>query len=523
VITLLRHREPHSRVEPGENLRDALVVAVCAILISIVAAQRPSFWTDEAATISAATRPMSELRDLLASIDAVHGLYYLVMHAWFLVFPATEFWARVPSALFIGAAGAGVVVLGRQLSTRAVAITAGMVFAVLPRTTWAGIEARSAAMSIAAAVWVTVLCVAATRRNSPQWWVGYGLAVIAASLVHPFLALLVFAHWLLVTRLAGCRRIVTAWVITVACAGVVVAPYFAFIRTQRSQVDWISPVGGNTLVQVLGDQNFPPVFASRHRLANPAGHVTPEILHAMLLAWALVLPFMAVVAVLGFAAFRRRHTAARYVGPNSRLTIMVAAAWIAVPTVIVVAYSVIGEPLYQPRYLAFTTPAMALLIGIAVVTVARSPQSIALVAAVLMLAAAPNYLAQRLPHSKLGSDYSQVADLVKSRAGAGDCLQADDAVDDMIGRLKAARPDAFRALRDDGEARPPVDADTLFGPRRDSVSWADWLATCPTVWTIAEADAAPSGMPAYAVLRHNGFRVVHRWQFNLTQVIESRR
>lgn len=523
MITLLRHGESHGRVDSGERFGDAFAVAACAALISIAAAQRPSFWTDEAATISAATRPLSELRDLLGSVDAVHGLYYLVMHAWFLVFPATEFWARVPSALFTGAAGAGVVLLGWQLSTRAVAVTAGVVFAILPRTTWAGMEARPAAMSIAAAAWVTVLCVTATRRNSPAWWVGYGLALVAASLVHPFLALVVFAHGVLVTRLADGRRAVTAWLVTVMCAGLAVAPYFAFLRTQRAQVDWISPVGGNTLVQVLGDQNFPPVFSGRHRLADPSAQVTPEILHAMLLAWALVFPFMVVVAVLGYAAFRRRGTAARYVGPNSRLTVMVAVAWIAAPTVVVVAYSVVGEPLYQPRYLAFTTPAVALLIGMAVVTVARSPQSIALVAAVLMLAAAPNYLAQRLPYAKLGSDYSQVADLVKSQAGPADCLHADDASDDMVGRLKAARPDAFRRLRDDAEVRPAVDADTLFAPRRDSAASADRLATCPTVWTIVEADVAPSALPAYKPLRDSGFRVVHRWQFNLTQVIESRR
>ena len=52
---------------------------------------------------------------MLGNIDAVHGLYYLLMHGWFAVFPATEFWSRLSSSLAVGIAAAGVVVLGKQL------------------------------------------------------------------------------------------------------------------------------------------------------------------------------------------------------------------------------------------------------------------------------------------------------------------------------------------------------------------------------------------------------------------------
>lgn len=64
------------------------------------------------ATISAsASRTLPELWSLLGHIDAVHGLYYLLMHGWFAIFPPTELWSRLPSCLAIGAAAAGVVVL----------------------------------------------------------------------------------------------------------------------------------------------------------------------------------------------------------------------------------------------------------------------------------------------------------------------------------------------------------------------------------------------------------------------------
>ncbi|PRC62699.1 hypothetical protein C6A85_01690, partial [Mycobacterium sp. ITM-2017-0098] len=66
---------------------------------------------------------------LLHHVDAVHGLYYLLMHGWFAVAPVSEGWSRLPSSLMIGAAAAGVVVLGRQLTTSSVGLCAGVVFA----------------------------------------------------------------------------------------------------------------------------------------------------------------------------------------------------------------------------------------------------------------------------------------------------------------------------------------------------------------------------------------------------------
>ena len=68
---------------------------------------------------------------MLGDVDAVHGLYYLSMHGWFQVFPATEFWSRVPSGLAVGGVAAGVAVLGRQLSSRQVGLSAGIICACL--------------------------------------------------------------------------------------------------------------------------------------------------------------------------------------------------------------------------------------------------------------------------------------------------------------------------------------------------------------------------------------------------------
>lgn len=41
---------------------------------------RPSFWYDEAATVSAARRPVAEIIDLVGNVDLVHAAYYFVIH-----------------------------------------------------------------------------------------------------------------------------------------------------------------------------------------------------------------------------------------------------------------------------------------------------------------------------------------------------------------------------------------------------------------------------------------------------------
>ena len=106
-----------ARLRPRGRRLDPWLIAVLAAAISAGWAGRPSLWFDEGATISAsANRTLPELWKLLGHIDAVHGLYYLLMHGWFAIFPPTEFWSRFPSCLAIGGAAAGVVVFTRQFA-----------------------------------------------------------------------------------------------------------------------------------------------------------------------------------------------------------------------------------------------------------------------------------------------------------------------------------------------------------------------------------------------------------------------
>jgi mannosyltransferase len=491
-----------------------LIVSVLAAAVSLAGAAQPSFWYDEAATISASySRSLGQLWQMLGNVDAVHGLYYLLMHGWFQIFPPTEFWSRAPSGLAAGGAAAGIVVLGKQFSSRTVALSAGVLCGILPRTTWAGIEARPYAMSMMAAVWLTVLLVAAARRESRWYWLCYGIALALSILLDMYLALVLLAH---VVFMCTCRRTRTVLIPFAVTSGLTVcalAPFMFEVVGQVQQIKWIAPIGRRTIEDVLVQQYFErsPPFA---------------VLSALVVVSAIVV---------------WRWTSAELSATDRELLIL-AAAWLVIPTALIVIWSAAAHPIYTPRYLSFTTPAMALVLGVCIGALAVKPWVATVLVTLFALAATPNYIrAQRNPYAKYGMDYSQIADLITAKAAPGDCLLVNDTVTFMpapMRPLMAARPDAYRKLIDLTLWQRATDRNDVFDTNLIPEVVARPLSRCGVVWIITQADnsmpaheqgaALPPGplygpTPAFAVPHDLGFRLVERWQFNLVQVIKAER
>ncbi|BBX61249.1 mannosyltransferase [Mycobacterium saskatchewanense] len=507
--------EPAPARPRGSRL-DPWAIGALAAVVSAAWACRPSLWFDEGATISAsASRTLPELWHLLSHIDAVHGLYYLVMHGWFAIFPPTEFWSRLPSALAIGIAAAGVTVFTKLFSTRVTAVCAGVVFAILPRTTWAGMEARSYAFAAAATIWLTVLLLAALRSNRARPWVCYALAFALTILLNINSILLVPVYAVMVPLLApnGIRKsAIVRWVAASAVAIGIMTPFIMFAHGQVWQVNWIYPVSWHYAFDIIQRQYFD---------------------HSI--------PFAVLAGVVVAAAVVARLAGAPAPEGDMRRLLVVCVAWIVVPTALVVIYSAIDEPIYYPRYLIFTAPAAAIVLAVSIVTVARKPWLIAGLVVACAAAALPNYLfTQRWPYAKEGWDYSQVADLIGSHAAPGDCLMVDNTVPWRPGPIRAllaTRPAAFRALIDVERG--------AYGPKVGTL-WdghvAVWLTTarinkCPTIWTITDKDKSlpdhQTGQslnpgvfgrsPAYRFPGYLGFHIVERWQFHYSQVVRSTR
>ena len=491
-------------------MTDPLLVGLLGAIVGAIAVGTPSFWGDEAATISASTRSLPDLGRLVSSVDLVHAVYYVMMHGWFLVVPPTEAWSRIPSCLACGGAAAGVVVLTKLLADRPTALLAGVIFAVLPRTTWAAIEARSFAFAALAAVWVTVALIVATRRNTASVWVLYGVFLSFSVVFFVFSILLVPVHCVVVlAQRAGAlvfARYAGVSLVTVAS----VAPFVLTASHQVGQVNWIAMWALPTRVMLV-----------RQYFDN-----------AIPVAWLAVLLVVA-------AVFGRGRPNAGAVGIPAGAALATAIAWIGIPTAALLLYSAAAQPIYLDRYMTFTVPGMALLLAICVRRVTRTTwQPIGLVA-LLAVAALPNYLDQRDRHAKMGMDYSDVADLVSSNANAGDCLLLDDTVTWEPAPLRAmvqSRPDAYASLIDVSAGEAASEAGTIRSLDRPNEEIADRLANCNVIWTLSFRDwslpshdvgtALPPGSrfgdaPAFLRPAEMGFRIVERWQFNMNQVTRS--
>ncbi|MBP3087028.1 glycosyltransferase family 39 protein [Mycolicibacterium fortuitum] len=509
-LSLNERAEGAGRRVDREGRFDAMAVAVFAVALCAAGAARPSLWFDEAATISAATRSIPQLWDLIGHIDAVHGLYYLGMHGWFAVFPATEFWSRFSSCLAIGGAAAGVVVLGRQFSGRTVSVCAGVLFAMLPRVTWAGIEARSYSWSTLAAVWLTVLLITAIRRDHRALWAAYGALLVVSTVLNIYVVLIVIPH-AAALALLGNRRARVRWAVVSTIAVLIVVPFILWCRSQSFQVGWISPLGLHTVTEVVLEQYFD---------------------HSV--AFALVAAAM-LIAPLVVSRLRPTDSAIR------RL-VVIAAVWVVAPTAVLLVYSAVAQPLYYPRYLCFTTPAMALLLAVCVVAVARSREWITAALAVFALAATPNYITvQRGPYAKEGMDFSQVADVIAAHSSPGDCIVFDNTTSWKPGPIRpitAARPAAYAHLVDPGRGKRAWQRNRLWDAHLGIWGVADQIRRCTVLWTVSERDrSVPSRQsgaalapgprldraPAYQVPESMGFHIVERWQFNFAQVVKSTR
>jgi mannosyltransferase len=200
------------------------------------------------------------------------------------------------------------------------------------------------------------------------------------------------------------------------------------------------------------------------------------------------------------------------------------------------------QPIYYPRYLCYTSPAMALLLAVCIVALFRTRERVTAVLAAFALAATPYYLVgQRGPYAKEGMDFSQVADVITAHASPGDCLILDNTTawkPGPIRPLTAARPVAYEKLVDPGRGIRAPQRNRLWDAHLGIWGVADRVRHCTVLWTVSERDpAVPEHQigpaldpgprlkraPAYQVPQRLGFHIVERWQFNFAQVLRSTR
>ncbi|EID14156.1 transmembrane protein [Mycobacterium xenopi RIVM700367] len=485
AVTAPAAETPHQRFRwQVPDKADPWIAAVLATLVGMLLSWRPSFWFDESATIAAANRSEIDILRLLLNFDAVHGLYYLAMHAWLSWAPINEFTARLPSAVAVGVAAAGLVVLGKLVANRPTAWAAAVAFAVLPRILWSAVEARSYALTAAVAVWLTVVLVIAAAQRGFSLWALYSFVLALAVVTYVYLGLLVFAHAVTLMLRRKWRQLLPFGVAVVAAAALA-SPLIALAAGQRqTQLWWIGQ--GGYLSGVVWEQ-----WLTGSRLFMCAT--------AVLLAW-------------GSIALTTRKAALD--------ALAVALPWMVIPTAILVGYSALGSNVYQPRYLTYTAPGLGLLLGVCIAAIARQrTRMMLLILAILALSSATAFVTQRGRYGKTGgADYSEIARVINANSKPHDCIVFGAADNEPLRAAAAARPDAFAQLDDVAAGVPGAYAAQLWTQDLplDSDVVKPRLARCTVLWAIVDR-TTPA--PVVDAAQRQGFRVDHEQTLNRSKVI----
>ncbi len=427
-----------------------------------------SFWRDEAATLSAVRRPLGVLFHMLGRTDVVHGCYYLMTWVVIRIFGTSELALRFPSALAVTAAAAGVAAIGARLASERAGLAAGLMFAVFPVTSRYGQEARSYAIVMMLAVLATYALIRACDNSAGwRWWIAYCGFTALSGWLNLMSLLIMPAHGMSVRK----RR----WIIAAAVTCALVTPMIVLAWPQRH--------GTSRFLTVT------PLSA----MAELPGRLTGS--------WSLlvvILP-LAVLAVL----FRARSDVVRFALP-----------WLLVPPCVLIAVQIV-TPVYDPRYILFCVPALALLAGtgldVAAELLADRPRSrvtvqpaAVLVAGAIAIGASgiPAQLAARAPDGH-GDNIRLAAQIVARHARPGDAVLYEPAWWRLI---STAYPYGFCRLHEVSLAVTPDRDGNFTGTEVPVPQIRHRLSSTHRVWLVEFQKFHVS-----AVLKHAGWRRVGLW------------
>ncbi|WP_417555517.1 glycosyltransferase family 39 protein [Microbacterium sp.] len=439
----------------SESTRDhavALWVAAFATVVLGVGSSIPSFWYDEVATLQLSRLSWPNLWAFIDQRDAVHGVYASIIHVWIRVFGDSELSVRFPSVIASAIAAGGIYLLIRRLEfdLRAAIFGAG-IFVLMPRTLIQADEARSYALAVALLVGAALSVIGFAKTGRKRELLSYTvLATFAAwTFVYALLVLPAFAIFAFRTGQRPAQRVLLSFGV-IALPSLLTAPLVAKVATQRGQVSWLADQVVN--IYTVGLEPFFGVAV-----------------------WGAAF----VVALLAVGVARRSVT-------WNRVTAALL-CWLLLPAILLLLAGVFTDPLFAPRYLTISTPALAVLCAIAV---SEWPRKVLLSVSVIgLLVALPMVVMTRIPTAKPSKqDLRAVAEIIRTEGRTGDgFLLATDGVGALRPRVTLyAYPNAFADKQD----LAFVESYATQGTYWDEVALpgVNDLAAVRRVWTVTRGD-----------------------------------
>ncbi|QOV47597.1 glycosyltransferase family 39 protein [Streptomyces chromofuscus] len=428
------------------------------LVVGLWGLDRGGMWRDEAVTFQVARRSLPEIWRLLHSVDAVHGLYYLLMHP-VLALRADEVVLRLPSVCAAAATAGLVGALGTRLARPRVGLWAGLLYAVTPMAGHFAQEGRSYALVAACAAGATLLLVRAVAGAA--WW-PYGTVVAVACLLHELAVLVLVAHALTLAHARVPGAVWGRWGRAAGGAVLALVPLAVVSRTQAGQVAWL-PV---------------PRLGTVERLLRSFTGWEGEVF------WAYVV----LIAVALWPARGRGTLAGTPPGPSLA---GVALPLMTVPPLTLIAVSQF-QPMYDDRYVLYALAGAPLLAASGadrlVRGVGRSPLATVTGVVAVGLAFAhqfPLHRQDRTP-SVRADNLATVSAVAARELGPGDPVLFVPA----IGRRAAlAYPEAFRGVWDVALRVSAPESGTLYGEEVDAAELRRRLSGLDRLWVVAEPNA----------------------------------
>jgi mannosyltransferase len=472
---------------PGRAV-PALLPAAAALALGLWGIDRhDSMWRDESVTYQVAHRSLGQLWHLLGRIDAVHGLYYLLMHAVFRLWDGGLVALRLPSVLAMALAAAGVGAIGGRLAGRRAGALSGLVFALLPITQQYAQEGRSYALVTAGVTWATYLFLRGTEPAGRPWWPGYAVLLSLACWLHEFAALVLAAHALTLWRLRVPRRTWRRWGTAATAVLVAVAP-LAWVSERQAdgQLGWLGRPGVAVWLQCAGVVAVGA--ASARLLLRGAGD---------------------------------GRDAGRSVLVRLALPLLVAPAGLLMTVSLV-------SPWYVDRYVLYCAAGLALLAGAALDRALGTGHRLAPAARVLTAClAAVAAAGLLLPWSLLvRSPESRKDDVLAVSRAVARSSRPGDGVLFLPARRREwllSSPSVYGRLRDLALAESPVDSGTLEGTELPAATIRRHIDTARRIVALADPPGRPlEPFPQETVKRqelHRHFEVCERVRVHGAQVI----
>ncbi|WP_330288376.1 glycosyltransferase family 39 protein [Streptomyces sp. NBC_00576] len=442
-----------------------LIPMAVMLVIGCWGLDRGGMWRDEAATFQVARRTVPQIWRLLHEVDAVHGLYYLLMRPVLALHPG-EVLLRLPSVLAAAATAGLVAALGARLARPRVGLWAGLLYAVNPMVGHYAQEGRSYAMVAAGAAGATLLLVRAVGSRS---WTAYAVVLAVTCLLHEFAVLLLLAHAVTLALAGVPRRVWAGWLYAAGVVALVLLPLALLSHAQSAQVGWLRSPGQGSVDRLV------------HQFAGPTDVVLVPCL------------------LLMYVALRRPWTTRHGSEPTLAA---VALPLLLVPPAILMTVSQ-WSPLYDDRYVLYALAGAPLLAAAGADRIARAvprlPRATVTAAGVLAVAVVCAHqlplLRQERSVAERGGDNLAAASALAARE-----LRPGDPVLFLpsIGRRSAlAYPKGFRGARDVALAESARASGTLYGVEVGPAALRRLLAGLDHVWLVAEPYALdPSWHPA---------------------------